>query len=74
MLAWYFYLFKYLTVTIQGLNNSITCRQSDDVTIQVDVFNIIWPKFFALAWQLDNIIDKYYNNKLLEKAKMRIEI
>ena len=25
-----------------------------------------------LVWQVDDIIDKYYNNKILEKAKIEI--
>ena len=46
----------------------MACGQSDGAIIQADVFNTMQPEISASAWQLDNAIDEYYNNKILEKA------
>ena len=29
---------------------------------------LMWPEVFLLAQQFDNIINKYYNDKMLKKA------
>ena len=51
----------------------MACGQFDGATIQADVLNIMQSKVLVLAWQLDNAIDKYYNEKMLEKTTMQIE-
>ena len=50
----------------------MTYKQSNDATIQVNVLDIIRPKVFISAQQLDVAIDKCYNDKILEKAIMQI--
>ena len=45
-------------------------KQFDDITIQVEFLNI---KIFALIWQLDNIMNKCYNSKMLKKMIMQIK-
>ena len=57
-----------LTTTTQGLDHFMACRRSNGTTIQGNVLNIIQPEVFTLAWQLNDIMNKYYNNKLLEKV------
>ena len=47
--------------------------QSDDTIIQEEVFDTIQFEVSALAWQLDDAIDKCYHNKLSKKATMQIE-
>ena len=57
----------------------MACRQSDGATLWVDVFDtnkhswynqtfLIQSEVSALAQQLHNAIDKYYNEELLEKV------
>ena len=58
-------LAQYLIVTTQGLDNLMAQQYKQMFLIQT--------KVLALAQQLNNAIDKYYNNKLLEKTIMQIE-
>ena len=51
----------------------MACKQPNDATIQVDVFDILWLKVLALAQWLENVIDECYDNKMLEKATMQIK-
>ena len=48
----------------------MACRQFDDATIQAKFFD---TKILAFVQKLDNRMDKYYNNKLLEKTIIQIE-
>ena len=59
-----------ITATTQGLNDFMACRKFNGATIQVDVLDMIQKSWH---WGPDNIMNKYYNDKISEKAIMQIE-
>ena len=57
-------------ITTQSLDDSILSKQSNSAIKWIKFFKI---KVLALIWQLDNTINKCYNDKMLKKATMQIK-